>query len=749
MAQQFNVQFPTGGGLPQPFQAKKSVSEAIIDAGKLRQAKLNEQRRRLERAQQLDRDDLKSIAGFNIGQLSDSFRPLFQQDVEEVRKFIMTSDDVVAQQNKIAELSNTWQWMNEHNNETVQAARKAHMGVAFSDPQQQKAASANLDVGLEFDEDPSHFAEVEDRFNNFFDPKNAKKIDGVWMVYNPEENSYKDIRELEGYANAEVYSPRTRNYDVGTIGQWATMSETQRVLNLDGKFDEDKARRMFNDEATLNSKLGKEHRAQILATLNARGESPFTRPDQERAFIDGVPPSKDDPQFVEAQAAALKRGEEIFVSEATSRPTQTAAEQKRSTFIDSKEATKFEVDGFNVSGTVRSLTGLKDIIIQDPYGNSLSVTPDNLYIDRNNVPYLEYADMDPQTGSQTSSTVRLEGKTKANIDLQLRNTYGVSISDLFEERQERTGPGSLDDLGLEAAKDANEQALADLAREDEMVEYQDLPSVTGPAVSKAAQSVPETPEDPRSTLRIGDVASRLPKDSPLITIDPTTKKPAARSGVLEKVVESLDMTPYQASEFLSIPSVNSRLKDLGLEQIGVGTDRPMLGSALESVFGVFGYKTAVTKNAEIIMDFLNSDEGMEMQRKYFMMGAPGVSSPNAMDLYPVNQPSPTIEMPTPQRQAPTQQPQPQGGQEIDALGPLRQGIVGARQKSEEVLRALPEDMRDVVGSRVAELKNKYGHDVNIDFMQGAPDVETGADTTLIIFLDPVGGELPEDPVIFE
>ena len=131
------IQFPQRGqgGLPQPLNTgKKSLSDQIVDAQKIRQARLNEKRRRLERAQVIDRQDLKTMSGYEVGQLPDALRPLFQQSVDEVRNFIMSSNDVVAQQNKLAELQSEWAWMNEHNNETVQAARKAHMNVAFSDP---------------------------------------------------------------------------------------------------------------------------------------------------------------------------------------------------------------------------------------------------------------------------------------------------------------------------------------------------------------------------------------------------------------------------------------------------------------------------------------------------------------------------------------------------------------------------------------------------------------------------------------
>ena len=198
-----------------------------MGAAQLKQARLNESRRRLERAQAIDRQDLQALAGYDAGQLADSFRPLFQQDVDEVRNFILESDDILEQQNMLAQLQATWNWMREHNNETVQAARKAMKGVAFSEPNQQRAASSGLDVGLEFDESPQHFAEVEMQFNNFFDPSKAKKIDGVWMI--EKDGQYVDIRELEGYGNAEVFTPRTKQVDVGLVSTWATGSEVQRV----------------------------------------------------------------------------------------------------------------------------------------------------------------------------------------------------------------------------------------------------------------------------------------------------------------------------------------------------------------------------------------------------------------------------------------------------------------------------------------------------------------------------------------
>ena len=82
-----------------------------MGAAQLKQARLNESRRRLERAQAIDRQDLQALAGYDAGQLADSFRPLFQQDVDEVRNFILESDDILEQQNMLAQLQATWNWM--------------------------------------------------------------------------------------------------------------------------------------------------------------------------------------------------------------------------------------------------------------------------------------------------------------------------------------------------------------------------------------------------------------------------------------------------------------------------------------------------------------------------------------------------------------------------------------------------------------------------------------------------------------
>ncbi len=87
---------------------------------------------------------------------------------------------------------------------------------------------------MELDEDPTHFAEVEMKFNNFFDPSKARKMDGVWKV-EKEPGVFVDIRELEEYGNAEIYTPRTKSVDVGTVTDWATDQNVQRVVNLDGE----------------------------------------------------------------------------------------------------------------------------------------------------------------------------------------------------------------------------------------------------------------------------------------------------------------------------------------------------------------------------------------------------------------------------------------------------------------------------------------------------------------------------------
>ena len=620
MEQQFNVDFGRQGkGLPQPFQVggnKQSLQERLVGAAQLKQARLAEARRRLERAQAIDRQDLQSMAGYDVGQLADSFRPLFQQEVDEVRNFILESDDILEQQNMLAQLQSTWSWMNEHNNETVQAARKAMKGVAFSEPNQQRAASSGLDVGLEFDESPQHFAEVEMQFNNFFDPSTAKKIDGVWMV--EKDGQYVDIRELEGYGSAEVFTPRTKQVDVGLVSTWATGSDVQRVVNLDGEYSEERAKEVFN-QARMNNKTGKEHRAQILATLHQRGESPFLNPAQERAFIEGVPMDKDDEMFASAMAKALERGEEIFLSMAKSEPTPDQRDIARERFVDSGEGTKFEDDdGVNHNGTVRSLDGFSQMVIRDDAGNAIKVTPTHIFVDDNNQVYLEYASIS-ETGDQMVHTVPLTGAMRSDIELQMRTRHNVSINELLTEvnDENETGAGSLDNIGA-----AEEQV------EDPQVEEPVVPPSRG-GVSSVGQpsggsvASMEPPSQPAVSIGNQPVID-LPADSPVVTTDATTGGTSTRSGVFEAVAsyEDLNMSRAELESFLSVPEVNEAMKALDLAPVSVGTDRPFLGAVLEGAFGWAGYKTRVTKNAEKIIEWMNSPAGMDARRKHALMRSP-------------------------------------------------------------------------------------------------------------------------------
>lgn len=673
---EFNIQFPQRGqgGLPQPIQQQKeSLSQQIIGASQIRQARLNEKRRRLERAENADRQDLKTLAGFEAGQLADSFRPLFQQDIEEARRFIMDSDDVVAQQNKLMELQSTWNWMTQHNNETVKTAREAHKNLAFSDITGQKASSANLDVGMEFDESPAHFAEVEMQFNNFFDPSKAKKVGGVWMV--EEDGRYVDIRELKGYGNAEVFTPRTKSYDIGSITDWATDTNTQRVLTLDGDYDEGRAKQMFREEAMMNNKKGKEHRARILVSLNQRGKSPFTDPAQERAFIEGVPMDKDSAEsFQRNYDLAMQYGEQIFLSAAATEPEPDQKELNKNRFLESGQETTFSDDlGFSHKGKVRSLVGFSDMVIEDilavgPQPSAIKVTPTSIFVDDNNQAYLKYASMS-ETGDQRSHIVPLQGEQLAEIDLQMRAKHNVSISDLYTEKKPaaESGVGVLDNIGV---PEAAEETILETPEQQATVEYQDTPAAQQAALETAMESVPN-----RESLLPTPGFARLPDDSPLLYVDNVTGErrtgdvfddivtymstsdakasdtvidgkayntrfaPTGFSaGFIQPTVRDVRpamMSEDQAKQFLSLPSVTRKLSEMGLEQLGVGTGtRGVLGTAAEAVFGGLGYKTAVTKNSDKIREYLDSEEGQEDVRK-FLMSYDGLSQatkdPLAMD----------------------------------------------------------------------------------------------------------------------
>ena len=54
--------------------------------------------------------------------------------------------------------------------------------------------------------------------------------------------------------------------------------------------------------------------------------------------------------------------------------------------------------------------------------------------------------------------------------------------------------------------------------------------------------------------------------------------------VQEQAKSGIGMNEGQLAEFFSIPSVNNKLKELGIDQTTVGQDRPLIGGALETVF---------------------------------------------------------------------------------------------------------------------------------------------------------------------
>lgn len=723
MSQQFNVNFGSqGAGLPQPFQVsgqKQSLQERLVGAAQMRQARLSEARRRLERAQAIDRQDLQALAGYDAGQLADSFRPLFQQDVNEVRRFIMESDDVLAQQNKLAELQATWTWMTEHNNETVQAARKAMKGVAFSDPNQQRAASAGLDVGLEFDETPSHFAEVEMQFNNFFDPSQAKKIDGMWMI--ERDGEFVDIRELEGYGNAEVFTPRTRQVDVGLLSNWATGSDVQRVITLDGEYSEERAREVFN-QAHMNNKTGKEHRAQILATLHQRKESPFLTPAQERAFIEGVPMDKDDEMFASAAAQAFERGEQIFLSMAKSEPTPDQKDVIRNNFINSGQRVDFKDDaGGNHTGTVRSLDGVGTMVITEESGSSIEVTPNSIFVDENNQVFLKYSDMTTGATNVAPRVIPLRGEDLAAIDLKLRTRHNISVSDLLTEtKQEEDGRRNRFD-SVTIDEDQVETPVTPQVVEQGSVASADQEPVTVPppsidpssttvqdarafsdislsSFSNTGEEVPEEPIAQQPAIQTGLSTPRLPDDSPLLTKDVGGGQPKT-SGVFEAVASytPLNMSKGELASFFSTPEVNQAIKDLGVEPVSVGQDRPVLGKVLEGAFGWAGYKTAVSKNAQKIVDWMESPAGMEARRKYAMTAAP---------------------------------------QQQDAEDPTQRRDQQAEESS-RVVASLPSDMRDRVVQRINDALPEKLFAFETTNSQGEKAIgflnEAGEDTGEMIF----------------
>ena len=266
----------------QAQQSSGGVAMAIRAADASLQAKRNEARRIYERAQNQQREDLKTVAGFDASLAGVDAAPAIQAAADELRQKIREANDPVEAQRLIGDFRQQFNTLQARENNRKEDAAQLNT-MSTSTGKEMAAFNTALPPGMEYEEvDAGTVARADAAFQ-----KNFQYVDGKIMVEGPEGNLV-PIDEAAFINDTSAYRPAQRKADVGDLQTSAQGESIQARIKArgGGVFREKNAEMEFDTLAENGNRSGTVLRMQINEDyLDESGNSSyFDSPQEAKAF---------------------------------------------------------------------------------------------------------------------------------------------------------------------------------------------------------------------------------------------------------------------------------------------------------------------------------------------------------------------------------------------------------------------------------------------------------------------------------
>jgi len=275
-AQQLNVQAQGA------TQSGQGVAAAIRAADASLQNKKNEARRIYERAQKMMREDLDTVAGFDVSLAGDDAAPALRAAADKLREDIRNANDPVEAQKLIGDFRQNYNMLKTREvNRKEDAAQLNTMSTSTG--QQMAGFNQALPPGMEYEEvDAGTVARADQAFR-----KDFQFVDGKMMVMGPEGNLV-PLDQADFINDTSMYQPAQRKADVGDLQTSAQAEALQNRIKArgGGVFKEKFARMEYDTLAENSQRQGTVLRMQINEDyLDESGNSSFfDNPQQAKAF---------------------------------------------------------------------------------------------------------------------------------------------------------------------------------------------------------------------------------------------------------------------------------------------------------------------------------------------------------------------------------------------------------------------------------------------------------------------------------
>ena len=284
---------PTGQGASQAPQQTARTQQARATSSGVAQsiraldaslmAKKNEARRIYERAQNMMREDLNAVAGFDVSKAGDDAAPALRDAADELRQQIREANDPIEAQKLIGDFRQTYNMLVSREGQRVEdSAQLDTMSTAGASTM----ADLNLALppGMEYNEvDAGTVARADQAFRKEFVYQ-----DGKVMVRDPKTGSLVDSANAAFILDTSVYQPTQRKADVGDLQTSAQDEGVQSriIARGGGVFKEENAAMEYDTLSENANRSGMLLRMQITEDyIDESGKSTFfSDANQAKAF---------------------------------------------------------------------------------------------------------------------------------------------------------------------------------------------------------------------------------------------------------------------------------------------------------------------------------------------------------------------------------------------------------------------------------------------------------------------------------
>ena len=278
------------------------MAAAIRSADASLQAKKKEAQRQYENAQTMMRTDLNAVAAFDVTKAGPDKAKALTAMANDISEQIKEMNNPVEARALIAKFRQYYNSGVAREGLKDEASSDAR-GRIGADGKTLDGLNSGLPVGMEYDEvDASWLANADAAWN-----KEYVYQGGEIYVKGPDGSLVKED-EADFLQDTSMYQVGTHSVDVGSLGDWAQSNATKTAIGFkSGKWDETRARGYYRDNVLLEEKAGKEHRLQLLTTMEDRGLTAHLTEEEKQQFRDGV--GLESEKFSEI----IQKGEDEFV----------------------------------------------------------------------------------------------------------------------------------------------------------------------------------------------------------------------------------------------------------------------------------------------------------------------------------------------------------------------------------------------------------------------------------------------------